>query len=144
MATWIFLGLTYSKGATIGHSRAAILQAIDELGSIKLAAAAVGLSTRRTWYVVTIMNETFGDVVTVKRGRHSGGAVLTPKGQKLLRGFREIERDIYTLSAEKLAALEIAIGQDPDAPQNVPRSAQVIPPEKATIALPPGKASRER
>ena len=133
MATWIFLRLQFArypgKYAGIGPSRAAVLDAIVKYGSITAAAESVGLTYRQVWSAVQDMNKELGEIVVVKRGRHSGGASLTPLGEKLLKRYRKIEREFYQVFSKDLRYMERLVGDDAKRPQNIPRWAQIMEPK---------------
>src|SRR5262245_56064910 len=101
MATRVYLRLEFALPAGFGPHRAVVLEAIESYGSIAIAATAVGLTYRRTWQSVQEINEQFGEMIVVKRGRHGGGASLTPEASEVLRLYREIEQGIYEVFADK-------------------------------------------
>ncbi|HVO50491.1 MAG TPA: LysR family transcriptional regulator [Thermoanaerobaculia bacterium] len=76
-----------------GPGKADLLDAIRELGSIRDAAKALGMSYMRAWTLVRTMNRGFRDpVVTLERGGAAhGGAVLTETGRLVLGLYREME-----------------------------------------------------
>ncbi len=78
MATWLYMRLEYARPAGFGPFRASVLQAIETGGSLAAAAEALGLTYRQTWNAVKQINHELGDINIVKRGRHGGGASLTP------------------------------------------------------------------
>ena len=82
----------------MGPGKADLLEAIATHGSISGAARAMGMSYRRAWILVDIMNACFKEplVLTAKGGAEGGGASLTPTGTQVLRAFRQL-----SASAEK-------------------------------------------
>jgi molybdate transport system regulatory protein len=82
---------------------------IGELGSIRRAAASMGMSYRKAWLLVQKMQRTFDSpVVTAATGGVAGGGTqLTELGSTLLKIYRRVERraasatlaDLDTLSA---------------------------------------------
>lgn len=120
MATWLYLRLEYARPAGFGPFRASVLQAIETCGSITAAGSELGLTYRQTWNAVKEINRQFGDVIIVKRGRHGGGASITPAASELLRRYRDVERRFYKIFADDLKAMEQLVGEDPTAPPLVP------------------------
>jgi molybdate transport system regulatory protein len=141
MAIWLYLRLEFARHAAIGPARSAVLEAIEKCGSITEAAAAVGLTYRQTWSQVQEINKQFGEIITARRGRHAGGAALTPAGAQLLTRYRDIERRFYKTFAKDLKLLEQLVEKDPNSPPVVPRWAQVVVPEQSAK---PAKRVRAR
>ena len=77
----------------LGPGKADLLAAIERLGSIRDAAAELGMSYMRAWQLVRTMNESFTEpVVTANRGGATrGGASLTRTGTRVLELYREME-----------------------------------------------------
>ena len=77
----------------LGPGRILLLQKIEELGSIRAAAKALGMSYRRAWRHVEALNRE-APVPLVKTtigGQHGGGASLTPAGKMVLKLFESLE-----------------------------------------------------
>lgn len=66
----------------IGPGKADLLEAIAETGSISAAARAMGMSYRRAWLLVDVMNRCFTHKLVETRpgGGKTAGAVLTSAG----------------------------------------------------------------
>lgn len=84
------------RGGTVllGPGKADLLEAVRDTGSLRQAAARLGMSYMRAWTLVKTMNGAFREpAVTLARGgaRH-GGAALTPTGIKVLAFYREMEK----------------------------------------------------
>jgi len=79
----------------LGPGRKALLQKIEELGSIRAAAKALGMSYRRAWRHVKALNEgaPVPLVSTAVGGTGGGGARLTPAGKAILKIFEDLEED---------------------------------------------------
>lgn len=87
--------LKRSGRSVIGKGGAAILEAIQELGSISKAAKALGMSYRYVWNYLAEAERAIGRpvVVTGKGGRRGGGwAKLTEEGKALLKEYRRVEQ----------------------------------------------------
>ncbi len=89
----------------MGPGKANLLEAIASEGSISGAGRALGMSYRRCWELVSIMNAQFLDplVVSAKGGSNGGGAELSPLGKVVLKRYRAMER-----RAKKAVASDIA------------------------------------
>lgn len=93
-------------GVALGPGKADLLQAIDETGSLTKAAERFGMSYKRCWSLVRELNAAFATplVETEKGGSGGGGrAILTRLGKRVLKRYREMERD-----ADKAIAAGIA------------------------------------
>ncbi|AMG76196.1 Putative transcriptional regulator, ModE family [Sphingopyxis granuli] len=77
----------------MGPGKADLLDAIQDHGSISAAGRALGMSYRRTWLLVDVMNRCWNErlVQTVAGGSHNRGARLTDTGQQVLAAYRAIQ-----------------------------------------------------
>lgn len=77
----------------MGPGKADLLDAIMEHGSMSAAGRALGMSYRRTWMLVDVMNRCWSAplVETVSGGTHGGGAHVTALGQSVLAQYRALE-----------------------------------------------------
>ena len=80
----------------MGPGKADLLDAIAATGSISAAAREMGMSYRRAWMLVDMMNTCFRlpVVSTAKGGVEGGGATLTPTGRKALREYRHLSETV--------------------------------------------------
>lgn len=79
----------------LGDRRVALLEAIDEHGSISAAARVVGMSYKGAWDAVDALNNQ-SDQPLVERsvgGREGGGTRLTEQGQRIVQLFRAGEAE---------------------------------------------------
>ena len=78
----------------MGEHGIALLEAIDELGSIQRAARRLGWSYRHTWGYLKNMERNTG--MPFLRARHGGnlrgGTQLTPEGRKLLQDYKRLQK----------------------------------------------------
>jgi molybdate transport system regulatory protein len=95
----------------LGRNRIALLEKIDEHGSITKAARAAGISYKTAWEAVNALNN-LSDKPLVRRtagGRGGGGTLLTEEGKDVIRRYRilheEHQRFLATLS-EKIGDAE--------------------------------------
>lgn len=100
----------------LGPGKADLLQGIDATGSISAAGRSLGMSYRRAWKLVEIMNQDFGTplVATAKGGRSHGGAELTPTGRKVLSLYRRMEARTDEAIRGEMRALRRLRAAEPD------------------------------
>ncbi|HIE33028.1 MAG TPA: LysR family transcriptional regulator [Thermodesulfobacteriaceae bacterium] len=77
----------------LGPGRISLLQKIEDLGSIRAAAKALGMSYRRAWRLVESLNRESPVLLvsTTVGGAGGGGARLTPAGKAILEMFEDLE-----------------------------------------------------
>ena len=97
------------SGATIvlGPGKADLLEAIEERGTLRAAARALGMSYMRAWKLVGVMNAAFREpLVLVHRGGASRGrSELTRTGRRALALYRALEADALCASRKRWDAL---------------------------------------
>ncbi len=78
------------SGSALGPGMAQLLERVDELGSIRRAAASMDMSYRKAWLLIQELQKTFdGPVVTAEAGGLSGGGThLTELGTGLVKLYR--------------------------------------------------------
>lgn len=88
----------------IGPGKADLLEAIGRAGSISAAGREMGMSYRRAWMLVDVLNASFAKplVSTATGGQRGGGAQLTDFGSEVLRRYRAMEA-----TAEQAVAAEL-------------------------------------
>ena len=99
----------------LGKGGALILGAIDEYGSISLAAEELGMSYKFVWDYLGRMKQRLGrPLITTRRGgtlhtkrRGGGGTTLTPVARRLLKDFKTTE----TLVRRMLSARKLRLSQ---------------------------------
>ena len=103
--------LRRGDGGRVGSERIALLEALGELGSIRAAAARVGLSYKAAWDAVQALNNLFeAPLVSARAGGAQGGAAeLTPSGRAVVAAFRRVEADL----ADVVARLEQGLAGAP-------------------------------
>lgn len=111
------LRITLSDSFYIGPGRADLMELIAETGSISEAAKRMGMSYKRAWGLVQVLNEGFGaPLVEASRGGTAQGASLTVAGREVLeryRGMQEATRKAIARDVEALGALlsDMSIGK---------------------------------
>ncbi len=100
----------------IGPGKADLLDAIDQTGSISAAARSLGMSYRRAWLLVDVMNRCFvaALVATKPGGGKAAGAQLTDHGRAILAAYRALSRQVEAGAVgADLAAIEAALRDAP-------------------------------
>jgi molybdate transport system regulatory protein len=84
--------VTHGNLIAMGPGKADLLEAIDRCGSISAAAKKMGMSYRRAWELVDVMNKCFKQplVSSSPGGPHGGGAQLTEFGYLILQSYRNL------------------------------------------------------
>jgi molybdate transport system regulatory protein len=105
----------------MGPGKADLLDAIAGEGSISAAGRVLGMSYRRTWLLVDVMNRCWSGplVETAMGGKQGGGARLTDLGHAVLRQYRALQDDLETAGqGEPLAAMLTDLRAGPKAVQS--------------------------
>ena len=99
--------ITQGDLIAIGPGKIALLEALDEAGSITAAAKALGMSYRRAWLLVDELNQSLRApaVVTAAGGAQGGGSRLTDSGRALVTLYREIEAEAQAHCAGRIGQL---------------------------------------
>ena len=93
----IKLQIVLGEEIAMGPGKADLLEAIDREGSISAAARAMGMSYRRAWLLVDVMNRCWAEPLVsaspghVGAGGKGGGARLTEAGRAVLGGYRALQ-----------------------------------------------------
>jgi molybdate transport system regulatory protein len=98
----------------LGPGMAELLQRIGELGSIRKAAVAMGMSYRKAWLLIQGLQQTFGAavVITETGGAAGGGAQLTELGTALLKSYRTIQARAARAAEDELQILSSLMRKD--------------------------------
>ena len=88
------LRIRKGEHVAIGPGKIALLEAIQQTGSITSAAKCLSMSYRRAWLLVDEMNACMRQPVveTETGGRKGGGSKLTSTGEAVITQYRAIER----------------------------------------------------
>ena len=91
----------------LGPGKVALLEAVQEHGSISAAARSMNMSYRRAWLLMDELNRSLKSPATVSEhgGQSGGGSVLTPVGKEIIRLYRGIEEQAYAACSADIAAL---------------------------------------
>ena len=91
----------------IGPGKIALLEAIEQTGSITSSAKKLGMSYRRAWLLVDETNRCLvrPAVQTATGGQRGGGTSLTPVGIELIRRYRALEHQTRLGVTRKLNSM---------------------------------------
>lgn len=100
--------ITVQGEIALGPGKIDLLEAIDSAGSISAAAREQGLSYKRAWDMVAIMNQCFKNplVSREKGGAGGGGASLTEQGREVIQLYRNMEAKSEKAIAKEWSALK--------------------------------------
>lgn len=92
----------------IGEGRLAMLNAIDEKGSIIEAARDLGISYRKIRGAISAMEQSVGKslVKTHRGGGHGGGARLTANAYTLVGDYLKVSREFQEQAAVQLQSID--------------------------------------
>jgi molybdate transport system regulatory protein len=105
--------LYFEDGSMIGPGKADLLALIGETGSIAAAGRRMGMSYKRAWGLVDVLNSMFDQplVESSRGGAKRGGATLTASGERVLALYRDLEDKSRRASAREIEALEAMLGE---------------------------------
>jgi molybdate transport system regulatory protein len=108
--------LVQNNIVVLGPGRADLLQHIAATGSIAAAGRQMGMSYKRAWALVEIMNQLFTTplVEASKGGPGGGGARLTVTGTTILAAYRDMEAAARAASGPAIAAITAALPVPPN------------------------------
>lgn len=92
-----------------GKGKTEILEYIEQGGSIAKAAEEMGLSYKKAWTHIKILQSNVSDelVVPQKGGGEKGGTVLTPKARDLVENYRLLQKEIEQFANKRFRELFI-------------------------------------
>ena len=99
-----------------GKGKTEILELIESEGSIARAAELMGLSYKKAWTHIKILQNNIADELVVPRKGISGGTVLTTKAAELIRNYRQLQKDLEAYADRRFQEL---FSEDPPNPANV-------------------------
>lgn len=132
--TRLRLRIDFAAGAQLGPGKVGLLEAIAATGSISAAGRRLGMSYKRAWQLVDIMNQAFrAPVVAAQQGGPGGGgATLTALGQEVVRRYRCLEATALAAATDDVAALEALLaGPSPNVRPEPDRPAMADHPTSA-------------
>jgi len=121
--TRLTIRIDLSEDTAFGPGKARLLELINDTGSIRRAAAAMGMSYRHAWLLLQDIETVIGapPLETRTGGAKGGGASLTKRGRAVLERYRAIElRAARAVASELQALTRLAAG-------GVPRTGKAFP-----------------
>jgi molybdate transport system regulatory protein len=97
----------------LGPGRVELLELIGQTGSLRAAAARMGMSYMRAWNLVKSTNHCFNRplVEATRGGRTGGGATLTQAGREIVATYRAMERKSEAAIGKKWTRLKKLLQQ---------------------------------
>jgi molybdate transport system regulatory protein len=85
--------IEFANGRAIGPGKIRLLELVEQEGSIRGAAIAMGMSYRRAWLLIHEMEAMMATpvVVAASGGTGGGGTKLTPRGRAVVDRYRSLE-----------------------------------------------------
>lgn len=99
--------ITDGEAIAVGPGKVALLEALEQTGSITAAAKSLNMSYRRAWLLLDEMNRSLRlpAVESAKGGISGGGSVLTATGRKVIALYRQIEREAEVACQKEIREL---------------------------------------
>jgi molybdate transport system regulatory protein len=90
----VTIRVDFAASNSIGPGKIALLEKLQESGSLSQAARDLGMSYRRGWQLLDSLNRSFDEplAVTAVGGSGGGGSELTPLGRAIVRAYRGFEK----------------------------------------------------
>ncbi len=115
MPTRLTIRFDFDGERRLGPGKIALLEAINETGSISAAGRRHAMSYRRAWLLVEELNRIFKTPLVAAHpgGAGGGGAVLTEAGKQVVALYRAAERKMVAAAKAEIAAMEAELGDNP-------------------------------
>lgn len=94
----------YQNGERVfGPGVAELLKRVQEHHSLRAAAFSMEMAYSKAWQIIRTAEDGFGCKLLCSTigGRHGGGAVLTPEGERILNAYERFAADINAYSQER-------------------------------------------
>ncbi len=117
--------IDFDNDCHLGPGKIALLERIQETGSLSAAARALGMSYRRAWLLLESVNHGFDEPVTITTtgGVRGGGARVTEFGRLLIERYRQLDDRIKSSGAECLKDIVPHLAKLPsNAPKQLKRT----------------------
>jgi molybdate transport system regulatory protein len=97
--------VVFPTGLKFGDGRARLLEAIDDLGSLKQAVARFDMSYRNAWGYLQQLEEATGFAILerVAGGGPRSGMRLTARGRTFVARYRRFQRGLDQVAARRFA-----------------------------------------
>lgn len=92
-----------NKGKAFGEGPYRLLKLIEKTGSINRAAAEMGMSYRKAWKILKMVEEKLGYELIDRKigGMDGGGSQITEKGKEIMNSYGSFREEVKT-SLERL------------------------------------------
>lgn len=103
----LWLRVDLAPGVSLGPGKVELLRGIDETGSISAAGRRIGMSYKRAWLLVDVLNRHFASplVMASRGGARGGGASLTPLGRNIVATYLTLQTAAHDAAKGTLAEL---------------------------------------
>jgi molybdate transport system regulatory protein len=100
----LIIRISHQSGIAMGPGKAELLETIDRCGSISAASKQMGMSYRRAWELVNVMNDCFNEpLVRTNPGRGNlSGAQVTELGFHVLKCYQSLISKAHAASQDDL------------------------------------------
>jgi molybdate transport repressor ModE-like protein len=90
-----------------GKGKTEILEMIRQYGSISAAAEKLGMSYRKAWSHIKILQKNLDDTLVIPRqgGGERGGTTLTPRALEYIDKYRQLQQEIEEFANERFKEL---------------------------------------
>jgi molybdate transport system regulatory protein len=88
----------FGPDISVGPGKIALLEHIEDCGSLSQAARDMKISYRRAWELLESLNNSFRGPVAIcnRGGRGGGGATLTELGRELITAYRSFDSELQS------------------------------------------------
>jgi molybdate transport system regulatory protein len=88
----------------LGEGRVALLEAIEETGSLSKAAKSLKMSYKKAWSLIDALNSRAERpvITTSIGGKGGGGAKITPYGKALINAFNTVNKNCWKFLDEEM------------------------------------------
>ncbi len=99
--------IDFANECYIGPGKIDLLEGIQKSGSLSQAARDLRMSYRRAWLLIDSLRSSFREPVAVAMtgGKGGGGITLTKFGERLIRSYRALERDVDRAAARRMRVI---------------------------------------
>lgn len=110
------LRIVFADGVWMGPGKAELLERIARTGSIAAAGREMGMSYKRAWQLVDILNGMFAAplVESTRGGAKGGGANVTATGQKVLTAYHAAVAAAEAAGAGPVDEMAALLGDSPN------------------------------
>jgi molybdate transport system regulatory protein len=97
----------FTESCSLGPGKIELLESIQQTGSLRQAAHALGMSYRRAWLLLDGLNRSFSEPVSTASigGQGGGGVTLTPFGLEVIRCYRAAAQAIESVAQQELQTI---------------------------------------